>query len=100
MKIEPQCDMMRPRRIIERLNSEGVGGLTEFTLYKLLKSGAIPARKPGRCYLVSYAAVLNYLQCTDGGDIAQPPRMADKPTIRCYTNGGTDGKARIRESCN
>ena len=87
MKIEPQWDMMPPRKIIRRLYDEGVGGLTEYTLYRLLKSGVIPSRKPGRCFLVSYESVLNYLRCTDGGDIAQPPRMTDKPTIRCYTNG-------------
>lgn len=77
-------DMMRPRQIVERLNSEGVGGLTEYSLYRLLKMGAIPARKPGRCYLVSYAGVLNYLQCTDGGDIAQPPQIG----IRKVEYGG------------
>lgn len=75
MKIEPQCDMMPPRKIIRRLYDEGVGGLTEYTLYMLLKTGAIPARKPGRCYLVSYANVLDYLRCADGGDIAQPPQI-------------------------
>lgn len=84
MKIEPQCDMMRPRSIIERLNAEGVGGLTEYALYRLLKTGAIPARKPGRCYLVSYANVLDYLRCADGGDIAQPPQIG----IRRIERGG------------
>ena len=82
MKHEQQHDMMRPRSIIERLNAEGVGGLTEYSLYKLLKTGAIPARKPGRCYLVSYANVVDYLKCADGGDIAQPLQRLEQPTIR------------------
>lgn len=71
-----QRDMMRPRNIIDRLNAEGIGGLTEYALYRLLKTGAIPARKPGRCYLVSYSNVLDYLRCSDGGDIAPPPPVA------------------------
>lgn len=67
------CDIMRPRAVIERLEAEGIGGLTEYTLYGLLKRGEIPSRKPGRCYLVSYAAVLDYLHCLDGGDVTAPP---------------------------
>lgn len=54
-------DMMRPRQIIERLNADGIGGLTEYSLYKLLNTGIIPARKPGRSYIVSYQNVLEYL---------------------------------------
>lgn len=75
MKIEPQCDMMRPRAVIERLEAESIGGLTEYSLYGLLKRGEIPSRKPGRCYLVSYRAVLDYLRCVDGGDIIPPPQI-------------------------
>ncbi len=69
-------DIMRPRAIIERLEAEGIGGLTEYSLYGLLKRGEIPSRKPGRCYLVSYTAVLDYLRCVDGGDIIPPPPVA------------------------
>lgn len=69
-------DIMRPRAVIERLEAEGIGGLTEYTLYGLLKRGEIPSRKPGRCYLVSYQAVLDYLRCADGGDIIPPPPVA------------------------
>lgn len=72
MKMDSAQDMLRPRAVIDRLNREGIGGLTEYTLYRLLKTGAIPARKPGRCYLVSYAAVLDYLRCAGGGDIVPP----------------------------
>lgn len=69
-------DIMHPRAVIERLEAEGIGGLTEYTLYGLLKRGEIPSRKPGRCYLVSYKAVLDYLHCADGGDIVTPPPVA------------------------
>lgn len=69
-------DIMRPRAVIERLEAEGIGGLTEHTLYGLLKRGEIPSRRPGRCYLVSYQAVLDYLRCADGGDIIPPPPVA------------------------
>ena len=82
MKPEHQRDMMRPRNIIDRLNAEGIGGLTEYALYRLLKTGAIPARKPGRCYLVSYSNVLDYLRCSDGGDIAPPPSVAGYTDVR------------------
>ena len=75
MKHGQQNDMMRPRKIIERLRVEGIGGLTEYSLYGLLKRGEIPSRKPGRCYLVSYRAVLDYLRCVDGGDIIPPPQI-------------------------
>ena len=76
MKNDLQRDIMRPRAIIERLEAEGIGGLTEYSLYGLLKRGEIPSRKPGRCYLVSYQAVLDYLRCADGGDIMPPPVAA------------------------
>lgn len=70
-------EMMRPRDIIKRLNESGIGGLTEYSLYNLLKTGQIPARKPGRCYIVSYRAVLDWLHCADGhGDIT-PPQVAE-----------------------
>lgn len=77
-----QRDILRPREIIQRLETEGVGGLTEYTLYRLLKTGEIRSRKPGRCYLVSYQAVLDYLRCADGGDIAPPPSLAGYTGIR------------------
>lgn len=77
-----QRDMLRPREIVQRLNDDRVGGLTEYSLYRLLHTGAIPARKPGRCYIVSYQAVLDYLRCTDGhGDITPPP-VAETGSIR------------------
>lgn len=69
-------DIMRPRAVIERLKAEGIGGLTEYSLYGLLKRGEIPLRKPGRCYLISYQAVLDYLRCADGGDIIPPSPVA------------------------
>lgn len=76
MNNDLQRDIMRPRAIIERLEAEGIGGLTEYSLYVLLKRGEIPSRKPGRCYLVSYTAVLAYLRCVGGGDIVPPPPVA------------------------
>ncbi len=76
MNNDLQRDIMRPRAIIERLEAEGIGGLTEYSLYGLLKRGEIPSRKPGRCYLVSYQAVLGYLRCAGGGDIMPPPVAA------------------------
>ena len=84
MKMDSAQDMLRPRAVIDRLNREGIGGLTEYTLYRLLKTGAIPARKPGRCYLVSYAAVLDYLRCAGGGDIVPPQQgrgILEFPTV-------------------
>lgn len=47
MNNDLQRDIMRPRAVIERLKAEGIGGLTEYSLYGLLKRGEIPARKPG-----------------------------------------------------
>ncbi len=76
MNNDLQRDILRPRAVIERLEAEGIGGLTEYSLYLLLKRGEIPSRKPGRCYLVSYRAVLDYLRCADGGDIIPPPPVA------------------------
>lgn len=81
MNNDLQRDILRPRAVIERLEAEGIGGLTEYSLYGLLKRGEIPSRKPGRCYLVSYQAVLDYLHCLDGGDIT-PPHVAGVGTIR------------------
>lgn len=80
--MNPDRDMMHPREIVRRLQEEGIGGLTEYTLYRLLKSGAIPARKPGRCYIVSYNNVLSYLRCAGGGDITPPPQDCKSNIIR------------------
>lgn len=85
--VERQHDMMRPRSIIERLNADGIGGLTEYALHRLLKTGAIPSRKPGKCYIVSYANVLDYLRCADGGDIVPPPPMTGYTGIRRVERG-------------
>lgn len=82
MNNDLQRDILRPRAVIERLEAEGIGGLTEYSLYGLLKQGEIPSRKPGQCYLVSYANVLDYLRCSGGGDIAPPPSLAGYTGIR------------------
>ena len=42
--------------------------LTEYTLRRALKSGALPCRIVGRTYFISWTNVMRWLMCEDGAD--------------------------------
>lgn len=54
---------------VERARAEGYA-LSEYTLRRAVRSGAIPCRVVGRTYLLAWSNVLRWLLCEDGGDNA------------------------------
>lgn len=52
---------------IARARSEGYG-VTEYTLRRAVRSGAIPCRIIGRTYLLAWSNVVRWLTCADGSD--------------------------------
>lgn len=53
--------------LAKRARSEGLP-ISEFTIRRLVKQGAIPARYIGRKALVSYTALVRYLSCEETRD--------------------------------
>ena len=47
--------------------------LTEYTLRRAIKSGALPCRIVGRTYFISWSNVMKWLMCEDGADNAPLP---------------------------
>lgn len=52
---------------VKRAKSEGYP-LSEYTLRRALRSGAIPCRAVGRKYLIAWNNVVRWLLCEDGQD--------------------------------
>ena len=55
------------REAVQRAREEGLP-VTEYTLRRWVKSGAIPVRNIGSKVLLFYPNLVRYLQCDDGGD--------------------------------
>lgn len=62
-------DIMSISEIVERAKQDLLP-VSEYALRRWVRSGAIPARKIGKKYLVSYSKVVRYLSCEDGQDNA------------------------------
>lgn len=60
-------DIMSISEIVERAKQDFLP-VSEYALRRWVRSGAIPARKIGKKYLVSYSKVVRYLSCEDGQD--------------------------------
>lgn len=54
-------------KLAQRAKAEGLP-VSEYTIRRLIKSGAIPARYIGSKPLVSYSALVRYISCADGCD--------------------------------
>ena len=67
-------------KLAQRAKAEGLP-ISEYTIRRLIKTGAIPARYIGPKPLVSYAALVRYLSCEDGCDNA-PAVLATGSGIR------------------
>ena len=63
-----QCDVMTFPPCLERVKKAGYP-VSEYALRQWLKRGLIPCRFIGRKVLVSYSAVIRFLECADGGDV-------------------------------
>lgn len=57
------------REAVERAKREGYP-VSEYTLRKWIKTGAVPVRKVGAKCLIFYPNLVNYIQCEDGSDNA------------------------------
>lgn len=69
-------DMLTIRQAVDRARQEGIP-VSEYTLRRWVKSGAVPVRSAGLKQLLYYPNLVRYLQCVDGCD-NQPPQVADK----------------------
>ncbi len=65
--ISQKQDILNIRETVERCKLRGIP-LSEYTLRRALKSGALPCRMVGRTYLISWANVERWLSCEDGAD--------------------------------
>ena len=68
------ADVLTIREAVERARSEGLP-VSEYTLRRWIKTGAVPVRKAGKKQLLFYPALVRYLSCADGGDV-QPQQPA------------------------
>ena len=75
-----QSDICTVPKLAQRAKAEGLP-ISEYTIRRLIKTGAIPARFVGPKPLVSYAALVRYFSCEDGCDNA-PSALAVGTGIR------------------
>lgn len=68
------ADMLTIRQAVERAKQEGIP-ISEYTLRRWVRSGAVPVRVAGSKQLLYYPNLVRYLQCVDGGD-NKPPQVA------------------------
>lgn len=73
-------DVVTIREAVQRAKSDGMP-ISEYTLRRWVRIGAIPARKAGQKVLLFYPNLVRYMQCEDGCDNA-PATVADAPGIR------------------
>lgn len=55
------------REAVQRAKSDGLP-VTEYTLRRWIKTGAIPVRNVGSKALIFYPNLVRFLQCEDGAD--------------------------------
>ena len=63
-------DILNIQETVERARVEGLP-LSQYTLRRAIRSGAIPCRRVGRTYLVFWPNVTRWVTCADGAD--NPP---------------------------
>jgi len=65
-------EVLTIRAAVDRAKKEGLP-VSEYTLRRWIKCGAIPARSAGNKVLLFYPNLVRYLQCQDGTD--NPPAI-------------------------
>ena len=55
------------REATERSKREGYN-VSEYTLRRAIRSGAVPCRIVGRTYLLAWSNIVRWLMCEDGAD--------------------------------
>lgn len=68
------------REAVQRAKADGLP-VTEYTLRRWIKTGAIPVRSVGNKSLLFYPNLVRFLQCEDGADNA-PATVGDAYGIR------------------
>ena len=64
-----QSDINTVPKLAQRAKAEGLP-ISEYTIRRLIKTGAIPARFVGPKPVASYSALVRYFSCEDGCDNA------------------------------
>ena len=64
-----QSDINTVPKLAQRAKADGLP-ISEYTIRRLIKTGAIPARYVGPKPLASYSAIVRYFSCEDGCDNA------------------------------
>lgn len=70
-------DVLTVREAVRRSKDEGVP-VSEYTLRRWVKTGAIPTRQAGTKTLIYFPRLVEFLTCADGGDNA--PAATGEPT--------------------
>ena len=63
------------KEAVQRAKEEGLP-ISEFSLRRWIKIGAVPIRKAGSKMLLYYPNLVSFLTCEDGGDI--PPLQEER----------------------
>lgn len=74
-----QSDINTVPKLAQRAKADGLPA-SEYTIRRLIKTGAIPARYIGPKPVASYSALVRYFSCMDGCDNA--PVTVAAPGIR------------------
>ncbi len=61
-------DVVTIREAVERARSDGLP-VSEYTLRRWVKVGAVPIRRAGTKQLLYYPNLVKFMQCQDGGDV-------------------------------
>lgn len=73
-------DISTVPKLAKRAKADGLP-ISEYTIRRLIKTGALPARYIGPKPVASYSALVRYLSCEDGCDNA-PVNVISGPGIR------------------
>ncbi len=73
-------DVLTIREAVQRSKDEGVP-VSEYTLRRWVKIGAIPTRQAGTKTLLYWPRLVEFLTCVDGCDHA-PATLGESPGIR------------------
>lgn len=71
------------REAVQRAKADGLP-VSEYTLRQWVRSGAVPTRKAGNKVLLFYPNLVQYLTCSDGGNLS--PSMVAGPAAICQAD--------------
>lgn len=75
-----KSDINTVPKLAQRAKADGLP-ISEYTIRRLIKTGALPARYIGPRPVASYSALVRYFSCEDGCDNA-PVTVIPSPVIR------------------